>query len=97
MKRITLKSHRTKNLQRQNQQMYMSDPLPYAVQQAMNTYSPDEIDTAIAQLGGERPDVRTEEDLNLVDMEQQDGALNLDIEGQTSELGAMLANPNSMV
>lgn len=82
---------------RQNQQMYMSDPLPYEVQQAVNTYSPDEIDDAIAQLGGERPDARTEEGLDLVDMEQQDGALNLDIEGQTSELGAMLANPNSMV
>lgn len=82
---------------RQNQVAYGQNPLPYEVDQALKTYSPDEIDTAIAQLGGERPDVRTEEDLNLVDMEQQDGALSLDIEGQTSELGAMLANPNSMV
>lgn len=81
----------------QNQAAYESSPLPYEVEEAMRQYSPDEIDTAIAQLGGERPGTRTREDAELVDMEQQDGALSLDIEGQTSDLGAMLANPNSML
>ena len=79
----------------QNQQMYQADPLPYEVQQTMNTYSPDEIDTAIKQLGGEEePEISAERGnpIELLDMEQQPGSMALDIEGQTPELGSELAN-----
>jgi len=77
----------------QNQQMYQTDPLPYEVNEAIRTYSPDEIDTAIRQLGGEEQPVE-ESSVELLDMEQQPGSMALDIEGQTSELGSQLANMN---
>ena len=74
----------------QNQQAYMSNPLPYEVEQAMRTYSPDELDTTIRELGGQaQPE---EASVDLVDMENQDGGLALDIEGQTSDFGSMMAN-----
>lgn len=79
----------------QNQQMYQANPLPYEVDQALSTYSPDEIDTAIRELGNGTPaeeDGRRRDDVELVDMEQQDGGLSLNIEGQTSDLGSSLAN-----
>ena len=83
----------------QNQQMYEANPLPYEVQQAMNTYSPDEIDDAVKQLGNEEEPIVEEEasSLDLLEMPEQDGSMALDMEGQTPELGSMLANPNSMV
>ncbi len=75
----------------QNQQAYQQDPLPYEVEEAMRTASPDEIDDAIKQLGNEQ--VPTEEaSVDLVDMQQQDGGMALDIEGQTSDFGSMMAN-----
>ena len=82
----------------QNQQMYEANPLPYEVDQAMNTYSPDEIDDAIKQLGNEEP--TTEEDMvyagnadiNLIDMPQQDGGMALNIKGQTPDFGSSMAN-----
>ena len=58
----------------QNQQMYQADPLPYEVQEAMRTYSPDEIDDAIKQLGGEEP-VEEESSMELLD---EDGNMALD-------------------
>jgi hypothetical protein len=82
----------------QNQQMYESNPIPYEVQQAMETSSPDEIDDAIKQLGNEgEPVVEEEASLDMLQMPEQDGSMALNIEGQTSDLGSMLANPNSMV
>lgn len=74
----------------QNQQMYMNDPIPYEVDQAMNTYSPDEIDTAIRQLGG--GDQTDSSSVKLLNMENQDGGMTLDIAGQTSDFGSSLAN-----
>ena len=83
---------------RQNAQMYQADPLPYEVGEAMRRYSPDEIDTAIAQLGNEQEPIEEQDaSMNMLDISEQPGAMSLNIEGQTSELGAMLANPNSMV
>jgi len=78
----------------QNQQMYEANPLPYEVQQAMNTYSPDEIDDAIKQLGNadQNVNVGNEQPVELLDMEQQPGSMALDIEGQTSEFGSQMAN-----
>lgn len=80
----------------QNQQMYESNPLPYEVNQALNTYSPDEIDTAIRELGNERP-VEEESSLELLDMNGQPGGITLDIEGLTSDSGSALANTNSLM
>lgn len=75
----------------QNQQMYEADPLPYEVQQAMNTYSPDEIDDAVKQLSGEEAS-NNENPVELLDMAGQPGSMALDIEGQTPEFGSEMAN-----
>ena len=76
---------------RQNQQMYEADPLPYEVQQAMNNYSPDEIDDAVKQLSGEEAS-NNENPVELLDMAGQPGSMALDIEGQTPEFGSEMAN-----
>lgn len=76
----------------QNQQMYQADPLPYEVQQAMNTYSPDEIDDAVKQLGSEEQMPMDDNSVELLDMEQQPGSMELDMEGQTPEFGSEMAN-----
>lgn len=77
----------------QNAQMYQADPLPYEVNAAMQNYSPDEIDTAIKQLGGEEGAPYGEEtSVELLDMDQQPGSMALDIPGQTSEFGSEMAN-----
>lgn len=81
----------------QNQQMYESNPLPYEVDQAMKTASPDEIDTAIKEIGGDyEPSGREINPIETLDMAQQDGAITADLEGMTPELGSALANPNGM-
>lgn len=87
----------------QNQQAYEANPIPYEVDQAMNTYSPEEIDTTIKELGGtleedNRRGNPESDNINLVDMESQDGGIALEnTGGLTSDLGSMLANPNSMI
>lgn len=78
----------------QNQQMYEQNPIPYEVDQAMNTYSPDEIDVAISELNQTTPG---DAGVNLVDMENQDGAMATDMEAVSPDLGSMMANSNSMV
>lgn len=79
----------------QNQQMYEANPIPYEVDQAMQTYSPDQIDDAIKQLGGEGE--AQEAPIETLDMEAQDGGFTADLEGMTPELGSELANMNSMI
>lgn len=89
----------------QNAQMYQSNPLPYEVDAAMQNYSPDEIDTVIRQLGGEEQmsdagysgqnDLGNDE-IELLDMKEQPGGMALDIEGQTSDFGSMMANMNGV-
>ena len=88
----------------QNQQAYEANPIPYEVDRAMQSYSPDEIDTTIKELSGtlEEDDRRRgnpeSDNINLVDMESQDGGIALENTGaMTSDLGSMLANPNSLV
>lgn len=89
------------NMLAQNQQMYVDNPIPYEVDNVMNNYSPDEIDTAIKQLGGEEganiPERNNRTTINPLDMDQQAGAVALDMEGMTPELGAELANPNALL
>ena len=79
----------------QNQQMYEANPLPYEVEAAMQNYSPDEIDTAIKQLGGEEEPVE-ESSVELLDMAGQPGSMAVDMEGMTPELGSTLANMNGV-
>ena len=78
----------------QNQQMYQAEPLPYEVNEAMRQYSPDEIDTAIRELGGQEQPAPNPGDagVNLVDSNDQEGSLSLDMGGMTDELGSQLAN-----
>ena len=86
---------------RQNQVAYGQNPIPYEVDNFMAQASPDEVDTAIRELGGGREGARAEanaEAPELLEMESQSGAYALaNTGGQTSELGAALANPNSLV
>lgn len=83
----------------QNAQMYQDNPIPYEVDAAMKNYSPDEIDTAIRELGsGSSAAPAAEQNVDLLNMESQPGAMALDTTGaMTSELGSELANPNSMI
>lgn len=76
----------------QNAQMYQADPLPYEVQHAMDTYSPDEIDTAVKELSRGDQQNLEEGEVDLLDMEQQPGSMALDIEGQTPDFGSAMAN-----
>ena len=85
----------------QNQQMYEENPITYEVNQAMSTYSPDEIDTAIRQLGEEQPPVEQpvveDTSIETLDMAGQSGSISPDLEGMTPELAGYLANGNSLV
>lgn len=80
---------------RQNQVAYGQNPLPYEVDQAIRTASPDEIDAAIRELGSQGQG-QGEEDIEMLDMEQQNGSMALNMEGMTSELGSELANPSGI-
>lgn len=82
----------------QNQAMYESDPLPYEVENIMQTQSPDAIDDVITQLNMQTPqgDVQETTNTELLDMPQQDGAMATGLEGQTADMGSMMANPNAM-
>lgn len=82
---------------RQNQVAYGQNPLPYEVDAAMKNGSPDEIDEAIKTLGNENGDEYSAQDIDVLNMEQQDGSMSTNLEAQTSELGAELANSNSLI
>ena len=60
----------------------------------MRTYSPDEIDDAVKQLGSAGQDIESSDaqPVELLDMQQQPGSMALDIEGQTPEFGSEMAN-----
>lgn len=81
----------------QNTQMYQDNPIPYEVDNAMaNAGSPEEIDELIAQVS-QAPDGAETIGVENLDMVQQDGSIATSLEGVTDELGAAMANPNSMV
>ena len=84
---------------RQNQVAYGQNPIPYEVDNFMAQASPDEVDNAIKQLGREAEPTSVEEgNTELLDMENQPGAMALESTGAiSSDLGAALANPNSLV
>ena len=90
----------------QNQQAYEQNPVPYEVDNVMQTQSPDEIDAIIDELAGGQPipDERHLAEMSAngggpqgVDMEMQDGAMSTGLEGLTPETGGEYANPNSML
>lgn len=77
----------------QNQQAYQENPIPYEVDNALATSSPDEIDMAIRELGNESESTTGERmPVQNLDMEQQPGGLVFNIEGQTSDFGSSMAN-----
>lgn len=88
----------------QNQQMYLDNPLPYEAGNVMANNSPEQIDQIIAGLqtpeGSEVVGETMVEDMagtpQALDMVNQDGSLAVNMAGQTSELGSMLANANSL-
>lgn len=90
----------------QNQQAYEQNPVPYEVDNVMQSQSPDEIDAIIDELAGGQPipDERQLAEMSAnsggpqgVDMEMQDGAMSTGLEGLTPETGGEYANPNSML
>lgn len=85
----------------QNQMAYEQNPIPYEVDNAMNTASPDEIDTAIRELSGDmtqgQQNGAPQDDLRLVDMESQVSGVTGDTIPMTDEMGGYLANGNSML
>lgn len=90
----------------QNQQAYEQNPVPYEVDNVMQTQSPDEVDAIIDELAGDQPipDERQLAEMSAngggpqgVDMEMQDGAMSTGLAGLTPETGGEYANPNSML
>lgn len=85
----------------QNQQLYEQNPIPYEVDNAMSNSTPEEVDSMISGVsvspGGE--DEFVEENtavINPLDMQAQEGAMSVDMEGMTSDLGSELANTSGM-
>ena len=90
----------------QNQQAYEQNPVPYEVDNVMQTQSPDDVDAIIDELAGGQPipDERQLAEMSAngggpqgVDMEMQDGAMSTGLAGLTPETGGEYANPNSML
>ena len=96
----------------QNQQMYERNPRDYEVENIMESYSPDEVDSIIEEMGaqqaadGEEYDYQEiSDDITVnpggpqgLDTMSQNGAMTTGgIQGLTPESGAMYANPNAMV
>lgn len=93
----------------QNQQAYEQNPIPYEVDNVMNTQSPEQIDQIIAGMGGgdeaavDYQDVS--EDMTMqsggpqgLDMMSQEGAMTTGgVRGLTPETAGEFANPNAMV
>lgn len=92
----------------QNQQMYEQNPIPYEVNNVMQTQDPDQIDEIISQLAANGDSMPVDESALAalqqggampqgVDMPEQDGAMSTGLEGQTPESGGLSANPNALV
>lgn len=84
------------NMLAQNSAMYQENPIPYEVDNAIRTSSPDEVDDAIKQLGNEEPMVEEDNSIEVLDMAGQTGSINPDMAGMTPELAGYLANGNSL-
>ena len=80
----------------QNQQMYENSPVPYEVDNIMSNSSPEEIEAIITGLNtqnGGAP-AYSENPNELIDMTEQEGARQTNLEGLTPESGQAFANTN---
>lgn len=85
----TLQAQNQAQMLQANNQAYQANPLPYEAQNVMDTMSPEEIDQVIAGLGQESSPTP-----EVLDMQGQEGAMQTNLEGLTSDSGSALANPN---
>lgn len=85
----TLQAQNTAQMLRSNQAAYENNPIPYEVENIMQTQTPEDIDAIIYGLnqGTASPEV--------LDMPEQEGAMQTNLEGLTSDSGSALANTNS--
>lgn len=94
----------------QNQQSYEENPIPYEVDNVMQSQSPDDIDSIIGGLGGGNQDTNIDygdisgdmtqpsQGPEGIDMMSQDGAMTTGgVQGITPEAGGEFANPNALV
>lgn len=93
----------------QNQQMYEQNPVSYEVNNVRRNATPEEMDQIIASFSGGAPmggqggaiepptDDLAESSPELLDMQQQEGAMNPNLEGMTPEMGSQMMNPNAMI
>lgn len=88
----------------QNAQMYADNPIGYETQNIAQNFSPEEVGQIIAGMSstpsGTEEFTEADEMVSspeVLDMTQQDSSMALDIEGNTPELGSMLANSNSLI
>lgn len=88
----------------QNQALYEQNPLPYEANNVMQNYSPEEVDQIIGSLStpngtesfSDTEIIDGETEPYLLDRPEQDGAMALNMDGMTSDLGSELANPNGV-
>lgn len=80
----------------QNQQSYEQNPIPYEVNNVMNTMNPDEVDQVISGLSQPQTTEPQMQGDEMIDMPQQEGAMQTDLQGLTPETGSQFANPNSL-
>lgn len=84
----------------QNEMMYNDNPVGYESEAIEEEATPEEMDEVIAQMNSAiEPDMEEAPGLDAegIDMPSQEGAYIGDMEGVSPEMGAMTANPNSLV
>lgn len=83
----------------QNETLYSENPLPYEVENVMQTQSPDDIDTIISDLNAGNTGQAFVDGTEVMplDMMSQPGATDMALAGMTPETGGMFANPNQLV
>ncbi len=98
-----LQAQNQAELLKQNQQAYEQNPLPYEANNIMDNASPEEVDSLISAMGGASGAIEPPTDNlgganpEILDMQQQDGAMTVDMAGMTPELGSDFANPNGLI
>ena len=78
----------------QNEQMYEQNPIPYEVNNVMQNNESADIDAIINGLTGLSGDME-EGGPAPMEMPEQEGAMEVSLEGMTPESGSRFANPNS--
>lgn len=87
----------------QNQAMYENNPMPYEADNAIANTTPEQMDDVITQIEASNyadsgvGSLGGESDVEVLDMQEQPGAMSVDMENLTSDSGSALANPNSQI